>query len=160
MTRSCKRPPTGTPPPGGEAGGLSLLSALARPVLVVVLLLVLIVLAVPGSGVRAMASWWPALTLSIRRLNWMWPGFDMFHALLFFVTGLLAALAFPNAGVRRLLLTLFVLAALTEYIQIWIPGRTSSLLELAIDFGGATAGVLFARLLMHGIGYALDRKKP
>lgn len=130
-------------------GAAPALTALARALLLATLVIVVAVLAMPGAGVSALADQWPELAASIRRLKWIWPGIDIFHALLFAVTGLLAALAYPSAGTGRLLLVLFVLAAFTEYLQVWIPGRSSSLLELAVDLAGAVAGVTIGRLATH-----------
>ena len=80
--------------------------------------------------------------------------FSEFTALGFFLTGLLR-----NWGLRERLSPPLLLglaaACMDETIQIFSPGRGSSLIDVWIDFGGVCMGFLLSLLLR----YLLDKRK-
>ena len=77
-----------------------------------------------------------------------------FTALGFFLTGLWRNLKFRERLTPPLLLGLAA-SCLDETIQIFSPGRSSSLMDVWIDFGGICIGFL----LSWGLRLFLDRKK-
>jgi VanZ family protein len=57
-------------------------------------------------------------------------------------------LAYRKATVRALLLTVLVIcAALLEIAQIWVPGRTSQLIDFGASSIGAGGGLLAAAVI-------------
>ena len=81
--------------------------------------------------------------------------FSEFTALGFFLTGLWRNISCRGHVTAPLLLGLAA-ACIDETIQIFSPGRGSSLIDVWIDFSGVCLGFLLSRLLRH----LLDRKAP
>ena len=132
------------PMPAVEIGAMQpgWLTALARVALALALLVVIVAVLLPNSQLAELRIASPWLSNAISRTEELWPAVDMVHVVMFSGVGLLTALAFPAVGFGRLLLVLFVLAAATEFVQIWIPGRTSSLFEVLLDVAAAAIGLL------------------
>ncbi|KAF1695322.1 hypothetical protein CSC64_03485, partial [Pseudoxanthomonas koreensis] len=134
------------PAAAGKASQPAWLTWLARAALVLALLVVAVAVLLPNTQLAALRVASPWLSHAISRTEMLWPAVDMVHVVMFAAVGLLAALAFPAVRFGRLLLVLFVLAASTEFVQIWVPGRTSSLFEVVLDVvaGAVGLGVVFA----------------
>lgn len=117
------------------------LTAVARALLALVLLVVAVATLLPNWQLAALRRAIPWLSHAISRTERLWLAVDMVHVVMFAAVGLLAALASPAARFGRVLLVVFVLAAATEFVQIWVPGRTSSLFELLLDVTAALVGM-------------------
>jgi VanZ family protein len=131
-----------TPAVAGKAMQAAWLTAVARAILVLALLVVAVAVLLPNSKLATLRSANPWFSNAISRTEELWPAVDMVHVVMFAAVGLLAALAFPTARFVRLLLVMFVLAAATEFVQIWVPGRTSSLFEVLLDVVAGAMGLL------------------
>jgi VanZ family protein len=70
------------------------------------------------------------------------------HLLAYMLTAGTLSLAYRKATIRALLLTLLVIcAALLEIAQIWVPGRTSQLIDFGASSIGAGCGLLAAAVI-------------
>lgn len=121
-------------------------------------------LALAGTALAVMlpAAWigearraFPWFSRAISQVERVWPSVDMVHAVIFFVLGALAALAFPRARVAGMLAVLVLVAALSEIVQFWIPGRMPQADEFLLDVAAATLAVLAIR----GLARVCDRGK-
>lgn len=133
-------------PPAGQAGatgggGQAWLLWLLRGLLLAVVAVVAVALVVPNTWLAAVRLRFRWLSDAISLTEQVWPAIDMVHAVLFAAMGLLAALAFPAIGWRRLLLGIAVLACTSEFVQIWVPGRTASVGEALLDIVAAVLGI-------------------
>ena len=120
--------------------------AAATPLLAVAILL-------SSSQMAALRGAWPWLGLMIDQTEHLWLAVDMVHVVLFGGLGLLLVLAFPAVRLRLLYLALAVLAVLTEFVQIWIPGRTASAGEVLLDLVAGGLGMGAAWLLAVTLGW-------
>lgn len=68
------------------------------------------------------------------------------HIAAFFVLSLLALPVYPGRYTMTVLWLVFY-GILIEAIQIWIPGRSCSVLDLAADICGITAGIFLSALI-------------
>ena len=64
-----------------------------------------------------------------------------------------AALAFPAWSRWRLLMAITTLALVSEFVQIWVPGRTASVGEALLDVMAAALGMLLAGALARLAGW-------
>ena len=85
--------------------------------------------------------------------------FSEFTALGFFLTGLWRNSSCREHVTAPLLLGLAA-ACIDETIQIFSPGRGSSLIDVWIDFSGVCLGFLLSRLLRHLLNRKAARKGP
>ena len=99
---------------------------------------------------------WPWLGLKIDQTENVWSTVDMVHVVMFGGLGLLLVLAFPAVRLRVLYLTLAALAVLTEFVQIWIPGRTASFGEVLLDLVAGALGIGAAWLFAATLGWRRD----
>ncbi|MBJ6984216.1 VanZ family protein [Luteimonas sp. MC1750] len=106
-----------------------------------------------SSQIGRLRSAWPWLGLKIDQTEKLWPAVDMVHVALFGGLGVLLILAFPTVRLRALFLVLAVLAVLTEFVQIWIPGRTASIDEVLLDLAAGLAGMGVAWALVVVVGW-------
>jgi hypothetical protein len=87
------------------------------------------------------------------------------HLLAYMLTAGTLGLAYREATSRALLLTLLVIcAALLEIAQIWVPGRTSQLIDFGASSIGAGGGLLTAAVIDQFVsppldGEPMDRKR-
>lgn len=90
----------------------------------------------------------PALEkLKIPQENWSHYIRKAAHFTEFFVIGLLLSAVFSGKRVLLPLVTGFIIAAVDETIQLFVPGRSGELLDTLID----TAGVVTSVLIIWGI---------
>jgi len=79
------------------------------------------------------------------------------HLLAYMLTAGTLGLAYRKATIRILLLTLLVVcAALLEIAQIWVPGRTSQLIDFGASSIGASGGLLTAAVIDLLVSPTLD----
>ena len=129
-----------------------LVLAVAAPLLAVAILL-------SSSQMAALRGAWPWLGLKIDQTEKLWPAVDMVHVVMFGGLGLLLVLAFPAVRLRVLYLALAALAVLTEFVQIWIPGRTASVGEVLLDLVAGLAGMGVAWVFVRLFGWRQPRAK-
>ena len=96
---------------------------------------------------------WPWLGLKIYQTERLWTAVDMVHVVLFGSLGLLMVLAFPAVRLRVLYLVIAALAMVTEFLQIWIPGRTASVGEVLLDLAAGLVGMGVAWFVAVGLGW-------
>ncbi len=88
---------------------------------------------------------------AINRVEALWPGVDSTHVLLFFCVGVALVLALPRrpplAALAQAMAGVVLLAALSELVQFWTPGRTPLWSDFRDDLLGGGAGVLLGVLL-------------
>lgn len=70
------------------------------------------------------------------------------HFLAYFIVAFLCSIGFGNrTNVLRFSLTLPIYAAVLETVQIFIPGRSSRVIDFFVSSAGAWTGILLASLL-------------
>ena len=112
------------------------------------LLVIFVMLLVPGSAVHELASWLSWLSVPLEAPGSAWQHLDKLEHLLFF-----AVLAFTGyrAWGRRaqpwLLLGLLTFAVLTEWLQGFVPGRSTSWLDLLANTSGIGVGTWLGMLV-------------
>lgn len=129
------------------------LTLLARTLLAAVLPIVAVAILLSSAQMATLRGAWPWLGLKIDQTEKLWPAVDMVHVVLFGGLGLLLVLAFPAVGLRALYLAIAVLAVLTEFVQIWIPGRAASVGEVLLDLAAGMVGMGIAWLLAGVLGW-------
>ena len=129
------------------------LTALARGLLAAAVGVVAFAVLLPTTWLAELRVQWRWFSEAINRVEALWPAVDMVHVLMFAAVGVLVALAFPAVRVGRLLLAIAVLAGVSEFVQIWVPGRTASVGEAVLDVVAAIAGMLLAGALVRLAGW-------
>ena len=120
------------------------MTTLARGLLAAAIGVVVVAVLLPNTWMAELRVRWRWFSEAINRVEALWPVVDMVHVVMFGAVGVLAALAFPATRLGRLLLAIVVLAVVSEFVQIWIPGRTASVGEAVLDVVAAIAGMLLA----------------
>lgn len=90
----------------------------------------------------------PLLSESMSWLEVLNLPFDMDHVAFFAMMTIAARLLLPRLHWWWFMLAVGALAASTELIQFWIPGRTPKLLDARDDLVGGAAGLLIGALLL------------
>ena len=121
------------------------LTWLARVLLGGAVVIVAVAVLLPNTWLAELRLQWRWFSHMISRTEELWPAVDMVHVVMFAAVGVLLALAFPAWRFRRLLLAIAVLAAVSEFVQIWVPGRTASVGEAVLDVVAGAAGLLLVR---------------
>ena len=129
---------------------------LARLVLAAATPLLALAILLSSTQMALLRGAWPWLGLKIDQTEKLWPAVDMVHVVMFGGLGLLLVLAFPAVRLRVLYLALAVLAVLTEFVQIWIPGRTASFGEVLLDLVAGALGIGAAWLFAATLGWRRD----
>ena len=68
------------------------------------------------------------------------------------IFGFGAHLGWPKWRSWQVALGLYVVAGITELVQLWVPGRVSSIWHVALDVGGGLTGFLMAWLVIYAWG--------
>lgn len=155
--------PLGRTDPGvaGEASDAkrttqpSWLTLFARGLLAIALGVVALAILPSSAQMGRLRGACPWLGLKIDQVEKIWPAIDMVHVVMFGGVGLLLALAFPAWRTSRHLLTVVLLACATEIVQIWVPGRTASVVEVFLDVGAGAFGIAAVVLLVRLVRQAL-----
>ena len=129
------------------------MTALARGLLAAAIGVVVVAVLLPNTWMAELRVQWRWFSEAINRVEALWPAVDMVHVVMFGGLGLLLVLAFPAVRLRVLYLALATLAVLTEFVQIWIPGRTASVGEVLLDLVAGLAGMGVAWLLAVALGW-------
>jgi len=127
------------PPQGGEpvdAGGQSIL----RTVFWLLLVLVSFAMTVPVITLQLLRSYSPWLDQTATVLLGLMLGDNLDHILAFGVLGLSARFAYPQARVSHCAAFLFAVAAVTELVQVWSPGRDPAIEHVVLDVFAAASG--------------------
>ena len=135
------------------------MKSLARIALLFVLALVVLSMVVPNTALSFLRSEYRWLGSFVNRVEWLWPGVDMDHVVAFATLGAAARLALGPGHTRWAVLSLALVAAGTEFIQFWVPGRTALVADALLDVAGGLAGYLAVALLGVGAGL-LSRPRP
>jgi hypothetical protein len=123
-----------------------------RIILVMVLALVVTSMIVPSSVldfIRFRYGWIDAV---IDFLFTATPGLDMDHLTAFGVLGFAAHFGWSRGRAWQVGLGILAVAALVEFIQIWIPGRDPAVTHALLDLIGGMAGFGFAWVLTYAWG--------
>lgn len=80
------------------------------------------------------------------------PGIEIHHILSYAAVGFAAHIGWPTWRAWQVGLGLYVVAGLVELVQVWVPGRASSILHVVLDVGGGLAGFLIAWLVTYAWG--------
>ena len=94
--------------------------------------------------------------LKIPEENWSHLVRKTAHFTEFFIIGLLLSALFRGRYILLLLLIGFIVAAVDETIQLFIPGRSGEFADVLLDTAGATAAIL---IVYAAVGLYRVRKK-
>ena len=133
---------------------------LARALLAGAIGLVAVAVLLPNTWLAELRLRWRWFSEAINRVEALWPALDMVHVLMFAAVGVLAALAFPAWSRWRLLMAITTLAVVSEFVQIWVPGRTASVGEALLDVMAGALGLLLAGALARLAGWRSPRDRP
>lgn len=133
-------------------------TTLARGLLAGATLLVAIAVLLPSIQLAALRSRYPGFGNAISHVEALWPAVDMVHVIMFASVGLLIGPAFPAWPFRRLLLTISVLACMSEFVQIWVPGRTAKISEVLLDIASGALAILLASGLRKAFEHRRTRR--
>lgn len=131
--------PTETAPGNHQPGWIT---CAARILLATALGVVIVAVLLPNTWLAELRVQWHWFSEAINRVEALWPAVDMVHVVMFGGVGALLALALPAWRLGRLLLALVALACATEFVQIWVPGRTASIGEAVLDVAAGAAGLM------------------
>lgn len=107
-----------------------------------------------GAQLATLRSQYPWFSNAINHIEALWPAVDMVHVVMFAGIGLLAGLAAPAWPFRKQLIAVSALACISEFVQIWVPGRTAMISEALLDIASAALVMLFVR----GLYKAVERR--
>ena len=136
------------------------ITALARGLLAAAIGVVVVAVLLPNTWLAELRLRWRWFSEAINRVEALWPALDMVHVLMFAAVGVLAALAFPAWSRWRLLMAITTLAVVSEFVQIWVPGRTASVGEALLDVMAGALGLLLAGALARLAGWRSPRDRP
>ncbi|MHC2018733.1 VanZ family protein [Methylobacterium sp. CM6247] len=106
-------------------------------------------------GVLIMLSWIPRELEARTGL----PG-QIEHAIAYCSAAAIFAFAYQDAHRWRLIAAFVALAGVLETGQLWVPGRTSQIIDFAASSAGAIAGVLLGRTaIIWLIGFILRPRR-
>ena len=100
----------------------------------------LMVLLMPQAGLGVLRTELPWLGSAVGWLQAVSPRFDLDHLVAFAMVASSARFAMPRLSPWQVMLALGVFAGLTELAQLWVPGRTASIADAALDLAGALGG--------------------
>lgn len=109
--------------------------------------ILLVAIFLPNTGLAQLRSdvrWFS------RAISWtekQWPMLDMIHILMFSTLTLLGRLTWPKTSMGWLLLAMIATAAITELVQLGVPGRRASW----SDFGQDLIGIGVAAAVLTSI---------
>ena len=111
-------------------------------------LAVFIMLLVPGTAVQELAAWLQFLNRSVHVQGGLLQHVDkLVHLTFFAVLAFTGWRAFGRRGRPWLLLGLFSFAVLTEWLQGFVPGRSTSWLDLLANTSGIGVGTWLGMLV-------------
>lgn len=122
-------------------------------------IILLLVLALVVSSMVVPYSW-----LDFIRVKYAWvdevidflftitPGLDMDHLAAFGVLGFAAHFGWTRGRAWQVGVCILAVAALVEFVQIWIPGRDPAVSHALLDLIGGMAGFGFAWVLTYAWG--------
>lgn len=121
---------------------IGLLSVAARTLLFCVVLVAWVAVLLPNTVLADLRSNYRPFGQAINWLEHVYLPINLIHIVLFLGLGLVLALALPR--VRRVTQTWWIvlLAAATELVQLWVPGRSARLSDFAADLAGGAAGLM------------------
>jgi VanZ family protein len=94
------------------------------------------------ASLREALPWFSEL---INRVEALWPGVDSTHVLLFFFVGVALVIALPRrpplAALAQAMACVVLLAAVSELVQFFVPGRTPLWSDFRDDLLGGGVGV-------------------
>lgn len=115
----------------------------------------------PNTGLAQLRSDFRWLSRIISWTEKQWPALDMIHIVMFFTLTLLTRLTWPRWLVWQWLMVMVAVAAVTELVQLSVPGRRASWSDFQQDLiGVATAYLawLVAGSLI-GLGHAYLQRR-
>lgn len=126
--------------------------SIPRIILVLVLALVVLSMVVPYSTLDFIRFRYAWVDDVIDFLDTITPGLDMDHLAAFGILGFAAHFGWSEGRAWQVGLSIFTIAALVEFVQIWIPGRDAAVWHALLDVIGGMAGFGFAWVLTYAWG--------
>ena len=121
----------------------------------VLLVIVWVAMTLTSHQMAALRFHIPRLSDAMNWLEFLQLPFDMDHVVFFSMITFAARLVLPRLPWWWLMLAVASLAAGTELIQYWVPGRTPNLLDVRDDVIGGAFGLLSGSALQTIAGWAL-----
>ena len=125
---------------------------LLRVVFLVLLAGVVAIMITPNQALQSLIGKYDFTKAVARFFQSAAPGVQIHHLVCFAAVGFGAHLGWPKWRSWQVALGLYVVAGITELVQLWVPGRVSSIYHVALDVGGGLTGFLMAWLVIYAWG--------
>jgi VanZ family protein len=106
----------------------------------------------PNTGLAALRRQFPQFSQLLSWLDHAMPSVDLVHVICFAALTVCVFFAWRSAAWRLKLGALLGLAAVSEFVQFWVPGRRPSWNDFFDDLAGIAVGAL-----IWGLVYAVQR---
>ena len=127
--------------------------SLPRILLMLVLTLVVISMIVPASALDFLRFEYGWVDTLVDFLAVVTPaGADVDHLTAFGLLGFIAHFGWSKGRAWQVALGILAIAALVEFVQLWIPGRQAAVSHALLDVVGGMSGFGFAWVLTYGWG--------
>jgi len=127
--------------------------SLHRIIFLLTLAFVMLVMLAPSSALEFLRVEYSWVDRFADFLDLIAPGVDFDHLSAFVALGFAVRFGWPTGRARHVAVGLLALASLTEFIQIWIPGRVASPFHTVMDVVGGMGGFGVAWLLTYAWGH-------
>lgn len=98
----------------------------------------------PQTGLNLVTTRLPWLGHGVGWLESLAPGLDLDHLVAFALLAFSSRIALRRVPAWQVLAGLVLSAGLTELAQLWVPGRTASVIDAGLDLAGALLGYTVA----------------
>ena len=118
--------------------------------MLLVLALVVISMVIPSSALEFIRFHYGWVDSVVDFLDTITPGFDMDHLAAFGALGIAVRFGWPRGRFWQVVAGLAVTAGISEFVQMWIPGREAAFTHAMLDIVGGMVGYALAWI----VGYA------
>lgn len=126
--------------------------SLLRVSFLVLLASVVASMVIPYSTLQVLVNQFAWMKGSARFFHSAAPGVEIHHLLSYAAVGFAAHIGWPKWRAWQFALGLYVVAGLVELVQVWVPGRSSSILHVVLDVASGLAGFGLAWLATYAWG--------
>jgi hypothetical protein len=123
-----------------------------RIIFLLTLAFVILVTLAPNSALEFLRVQYGWVNSIAEFMDSLMPGVDVDHLSAFIALGFAVRFGWPGRKAWQVALGMLLLAAVTELVQLWVPGRVASPFHALTDVLGGLAGFLLAWLMTFAWG--------